>query len=103
VIGVVGRFWSMTGNVCLADRESFRSPPAPGTAKAAWNFLVAPTPGGSRVTTETRVLCADEESRRSFRRYWSVVGPFSGIIRLEALRLIRRQAQFITSPRNRLP
>jgi molybdenum cofactor cytidylyltransferase len=103
VIGVIGRFWSLRGNVCDADRESFRAPPSPGTAKAVWNFRIEPTPIGSRVTTETRVLCADEESRRSFRRYWRVVGPFSGIIRLEALRLIRRQAQFMTSPTSTLP
>jgi molybdenum cofactor cytidylyltransferase len=98
VIGVVGRFWALRGNVCDGDAASFRAPPAAGTAKAAWNFRVDPTDGGSRLTTETRVLCADDESRRSFRRYWTVVGPFSGIIRLEALRLIRRQAQFTSSP-----
>ena len=97
VIGVVGRFWALRGNVRDGDGESFRAPPPPGTAKAVWNFRVEPTPTGSHLTTETRVLCADDESRRSFRRYWSVIGPFSGIIRLVALRLVRRQAQFISS------
>jgi molybdenum cofactor cytidylyltransferase len=103
VIGVVGRFWAVRGGVCDSDPESFRAPPPAGTAKAAWNFRIEPAPDGSRLTTETRVLCADADSRRSFRRYWRVIGPFSGIIRMEALRLIRRQAQFITSPVSRTP
>jgi molybdenum cofactor cytidylyltransferase len=102
VAGVIGRFWAMRGNVCEGDRHSFRDPLAPGTAKAAWNFRVDRTPVGCRLTTETRVLCADDESRRSFRRYWTVVGPFSGVIRREALRLIRDQAQYMSSPSSQL-
>ncbi len=98
VAGILGRFWSLTGNVCEGDRAAFLEALSPGTAKAAWNFRVDPTPRGARLTTETRVLCADDDSRRRFRRYWAVVGPFSGLIRREMLRLIRRQAQFIPSP-----
>jgi MobA-like NTP transferase protein len=94
VAGVVGRFWALTGNVCESDRESFRQPQAPGTAKAVWNFRVEETPTGARLSTETRVLCADAESRRQFRRYWTLVGPFSGLIRMDALRLIRNHAQY---------
>ncbi|MEX2154108.1 MAG: nucleotidyltransferase family protein [Gemmatimonadaceae bacterium] len=97
VAGVVGKFWSLRSNVGDGDLASFRAPPAPDTAKAAWNFRVERTATGSRLTTETRVLCADDESRRAFRRYWTVVGPFSGVIRMEALRLIRKQAQFMSS------
>lgn len=103
VAGVVGKFWALRSNVGDGDRESFRAPPAPGTAKAAWNFRVDRTTSGTRLTTETRVLCADDESRRAFRRYWSVIGPFSGVIRMEALRLIRKQAHFIASNNTRLP
>lgn len=96
VAGVIGRFWALRGNVIDGDRDTFLAPVASGMAKAGWNFRVAASGAGARLTTETRVLCADEESRRSFRRYWTLVGPFSGVIRREALRLIRRQAQFMS-------
>jgi len=95
--GVIGRFWALTGSSRMeADTESFRAPSPPGTAKAVMTFRVEPTPTGSRLTTETRVLCADADSRRRFRRYWTVIGPFSGIMRKEALRLIRKQTQYMS-------
>lgn len=30
--------------------------------------------------TETRVQAVDDRARRALRRYWLVVGPFSGLI-----------------------
>jgi hypothetical protein len=97
VAGIIGRFWALSGGVCEGDRDSFRAPLVPGTAKAAWSFRVDETDAGALLTTETRVLCADDEGRQQFRRYWTLVGPFSGVIRKEALRLIRAQAQFTSS------
>jgi hypothetical protein len=55
---------------------------------------VDPADGGAAtVSTETRVLCTDPGSRRAFRRYWRIVRPFSGLIRIEMLRSIRREAE----------
>ena len=51
------------------------------------------TQEGSLVATETRVRCTDAASLRSFRRYWRVIRPFSGLVRREALRAIRRTAE----------
>lgn len=96
VAGVLGSFWRLRGNVRDGDAESFRAPLAPGTAKAAWSFRVEALRDETTLTTETRVLCADEDSRRSFHRYWRFIGPFSGLIRLEALRLIRHHAQYMS-------
>lgn len=94
VLGVIGRFWQPTGNLLPGDRARFLAPQAPGTARAAWNFTVAQRAGGgSLLTTETRVLCADAPSLRSFRRYWLLVGPFSGLIRRHMLAAIRTAAE----------
>jgi CTP:molybdopterin cytidylyltransferase MocA len=98
VAGVVGRFWAIDGTVADADRSSFEAPLPPGMAKAAWSFRVDDHAGGALLTTETRVFCSDDDARRHFLRYWTLVGPFSGIIRREALRLIRAQAQFTSPP-----
>jgi hypothetical protein len=37
---------------------------------------------------ETRVALTDEQSRRRFRRYWLLIGPFSALIRRLALRQV---------------
>ena len=94
VIGVIGRFWKPTGNLSAGDRDRFLAPQAPGTARAAWNFIVSQQADArSLVTTETRVLCADAPALRSFRRYWLLVGPLSSLIRRAMLESIRATAE----------
>lgn len=89
VLGVTGSFWRPTGNVTRTDPTRFREPPPAGTARGAWNFVVTERSSGeSLLSTETRVLCADEESLRNFRRYWMLIGPFSGLIRRLMLRSV---------------
>jgi hypothetical protein len=39
------------------------------------------------------VVTTDAQSRRRFRRYWSVVSPGILLIRHETLRLVRREAE----------
>lgn len=102
VAGVIGPFWKFRGNVIDGDSETFRAPP-PGSAKAAWSFRVDESRDDTRLSTETRVLCADDESRRQFHRYWTIIAPFSGLIRREALRLIRRNAHFMSSSNTTSP
>ena len=93
VLGLVGRFWTPSGCIERIDPAEFAVFDRPGMALAAWNFTILPTDEGSLVATETRVRCTDAAARRSFGRYWRVVRPFSGLIRMEALRAIRRSAE----------
>ncbi len=94
VLGTVGRFWVARGELGPVSPQSFREPSPPGTAKAAWNFVVRrESQGRIKLTTETRVLCADAQTRRRFRAYWMLVGPFSGLIRCEMLAAVRAAAQ----------
>lgn len=97
VLGLVGRFWTPAGGIERIHPAEFAVFDRPGMAVAAWNFTVLPTDEGSLVATETRVRCTDDAARRSFRRYWRVVRPFSGMIRMEALRAIRRAAESSSS------
>jgi hypothetical protein len=99
-LGIVGRFWTPTGQVRRLRPEEFRDYHEPGTAKGVWVFVIEPVePGVCRVVTSTRVACADAASRRRFRFYWLLVGPFSGLIRREGLRLIKRSAEAASSSR----
>ncbi len=94
VLGTVGRFWRLRGEVGPATRSGFASELPPGVARAAWNFRVTDAGGGmTTLSTETRVQCADAATRRRFRVYWAIVGPASGWIRREMLRAVRRQAE----------
>jgi hypothetical protein len=92
VLGVEGPFWNPRCRLREINAESFTRPVPEGVARAAWNFTVAPENGGSRVTTETRILCADD-ARAKFRLYWLVIRPFSGLIRRMMLRAIRAEAE----------
>ena len=94
VIGLEGRFWTAAGDLRPTDARRFREALAPGLARAAWDFRAEPLPGGRvRLTTETRVCCADAATRRRFRAYWLIVRPGSGLIRRAMLRAIRRAAE----------
>ncbi len=94
LLGLIGRFWTLKGGLQRFEPAAFRSFDRPGYAKAAWNFHLTPQPSGSTLlVTETRVQCTDAKSLRRFRRYWRLVGPFSGLIRKEILRVIKREAE----------
>jgi hypothetical protein len=94
LIGLEGKFWTPRGGLRSIDAEAFQRPPAPQTARAAWNFHITPLPqGGTTLSTETRVLTADRHARRRFRIYWTFVGPFSGLIRRFMLGAIKATAE----------
>jgi hypothetical protein len=93
LLGLVGRFWTPRGDMKKVDAESFKKFDRAGYAKAVWNFAVRPDGEAMRLTTETRIRCLDAGSRRSFGFYWMFVRPFSGLIRMEMLRAIKRRAE----------
>lgn len=94
VLGLTGRFWSLSGGLLPTDAASFRHPPPPGTARGAWSFRLEGLPGGAtRLVTETRVRCSDDATLRRFRRYWRLVAPGSSLIRRSILYHVRRRAE----------
>lgn len=90
VLGAVGRFWSPLGNQPRVV-DDFASFDEPGYAKAAMNFSVSAEGGGSRVTTETRIVGTDAAATRKFRPYWLLIRLGSGAIRRSWLKAIRRR------------
>ena len=94
VLGLVGRFWLAKGGLRPVESFDFVKFSEAGYVKAAMNFLVESAgPERSTVTTETRVMATDPDSLRSFRRYWTLVAPFSALIRRRMLSLMRQQAE----------
>jgi hypothetical protein len=93
VLGVVGRFWKLSGGIRPVSAAEFVAFAEPGYAKAAIDFRVEGAPGGCRISTETRIEGTDDRARRTFGRYWRVVHAGSALIRLAWLRAIRRRAE----------
>jgi hypothetical protein len=77
VLTLSGQFWRLRG----------RGPEAPATAVVDFRAL----PGS--LATETRVHVPGPVSRRKFARYWRIVRPFSGLIRIAVLRAAKRRAE----------
>jgi hypothetical protein len=77
VLTLSGRFWRLRG----------RGPEASATAVIDFRAL----PGS--LATETRIHVSDPVSRRKFARYWRIVRPFSGLIRMVVLRAAKRRAE----------
>ena len=92
-LGLIGRFWLLSGGRVTSTAEEFRHFARPAHAKVVWTFTVeAEGPAITRLVTETRVQCLDAASRRRFGLYWLVVRPFSGLIRHAMLRAVAREA-----------
>ena len=94
LIGLAGRFWTSWGDMQKVDASNFREFEKPGYAKAVWNFSLDGSSNETNLTTETRIRCLDDGSRRSFGFYWMLIRPFSGLIRMEMLRTIKRKAEY---------
>lgn len=100
VYGTVAR---LTGAPDAPERpvtaETFAGFAAPGFIKLAENTRV--DPHGARacvLTFETRVLMTDAASRKAFRRYWAMAGPFVRLMRPVAMRAITRQLEQRPTP-----
>jgi hypothetical protein len=102
VLGQVSRPWKGVAVSTHAPTapEQFTSFDEPGFAKIATSLRVDPYGSDSSILTmETRVAITDDTSRRRFRRYWLVIGPFSSLIRRMALRLLATELRRSTPDR----
>ena len=63
--------------------------------KIAWNFTIEPhrETGQSRLVTETRIRCFGNRARVFFSAYWFIIRPFSGLIRMEMLKIAKQAAE----------
>ncbi len=94
VVGLTGRFWKLRGEILESEPATFREAPPAGTARAAMNFRLEPESAErTRVSTDTRIHCADAATRRTFGWYWRLIRPGSGWIRIAMLREVRRIAE----------
>ena len=95
VVGVAGQFWRPDGGRCLDfTAGDFAGFSRPGYAKVAWHFMLrADSPKSAVLSTETRIKCFGQSALWKFRIYWSLVGPFSGLIRKAMLKQVKTEAE----------
>ena len=95
VIGVAGKFWRPDGGRCLdLTAGDFAAFARAGYAKAAWNFKLRTESSTYTVlSTETRIKCFGRAALWKFRFYWSLVSPFSGLIRKAILKQVKTEAE----------
>ena len=95
LLGVAGRPWRPRGDGLdsLAGPDAFRTYSRPGSIRAVWDFVLAPTADGTFLSTETRIAGTDPAGTRTFRRYWRLVMPGSALIRRDMLRATAVRAE----------
>ena len=93
VFGLIGQFWKPSGHLVEFEPDEFESFSEPGYAKAVASFELAVVEDATILTTETLIQTTDPTARRSFNRYWRLIGPFSGLIRRSWLRTIKKAAE----------
>jgi hypothetical protein len=94
VFGAIGKFWKPNIEWVDVDPDEFAPFDRPGYAKLVIGFSVRPY-GTDRtlLSYEARTATTDPSSRRRFKRYWTVIGPFAGFLMQQALAHIEVEAE----------
>jgi hypothetical protein len=83
--GNIGRFWKKAAmkNVSLKDAQSFMAFNDPDYIRVVANFSItaADKPGRVILRTESRSKGLSKKTFKQFRPYWTVIRPWSGLIR----------------------
>ncbi len=95
--GIAGQFWRLSGGrKVIESTEQFMAFAEPGCAKVAWNFVFAASSSQTtQLRTETRIRTFGPGASWKFRTYWSVIAPFSGLLRRAILRDVKRRAEHL--------
>lgn len=95
VLGFVGKFWHLRPTLInLSSAADFMSFNQPNNGKVAWNLYIERNDDGTAtLSTETRILCMGGRAKFLVRLYWAIIRPYSGWIRLEMLKIIKKQAE----------
>ncbi len=94
-VGTIAQMWKPVRGIFprVRDGADYLRFAEPGYAKALMTFTWSAHPAGTLLETETRVQPTDPGARRAFARYWRLIGPWSGLIRLMWLRAIAARAE----------
>jgi len=93
-LGLIAKPWKPTGEILQITATEFNNFNQKGWVKVVWNFRLEEVSEQTvELSTETRIHCTDTTSKWFFSIYWFFVAPFSGIVRTEMLKLIKKRAE----------
>ncbi len=94
VVGAVTRPWESKPAFRSIAPDAFAAFAEPDYVKIAWSLRADPvTESDSIFRTETRALATDQQARRKFRRYFSMVSPGIALIRWLTLGPVKAAAE----------
>ena len=95
ILAGLSQAWRLLGGLTPPplDAAALRAWSDPGWIKIAIEFRLEPTPAGTVLSTETRMLATDPRSRRSFAAYWFLIRSSSAAIRREVLTVVAHRAE----------
>lgn len=84
-------------DVSRGDLLAFVTFTEPGWSKSLMSFRLEPAPGGTTITTETRIRSTDRRTRLAFRFYWLAIRLGSGLVRRDILNAACRRAELLSA------
>ncbi len=87
-------FWARGKITKIPSYEDFSNNAISPWLKVVWNFQFEKLEKNkTKVSTETRVLCVAPVTKFTFGLYWSIIKPFSGLIRKKMLKIIKENSE----------
>jgi hypothetical protein len=87
-------FWARGKIAKIPSYEDFSNNSISPWLKAVWNFQFEKLEKDkTKVSTETRILCVAPVTKYTFGLYWSIIKPFSGLIRKKMLNIIKNDSE----------
>jgi hypothetical protein len=87
-------FWARVKIAPIQSYEDFINNSISPWIKVVWNFQCEELgENKTRVSTETRVLCVAPITKITFRLYWFIIQPFSGLTRKKMLKIIKADSE----------
>lgn len=94
LLGLIGQFWTYSGNLQEFDPRDFKSFDNPSFAKSTWQFQIHPlNDHESKLELSTRIYCPTEQVAKKMDRYWKVIKPMSNLVRLEILQSLKKRVE----------
>ncbi len=95
ISGGLSQAWRLLGGATPPELDvaALRAWSQPGWIKVGMEFRLEPIPGGTRFSTETRVLATNPRTQRAFALYWFLIRASSAAIRREVLRVVAHRAE----------
>lgn len=87
--------WRIVGGAAppALDAAGLRAFAESGWVRVGLDFVLEHVAGGTRLSSETRVVSTDARSRRKFGPCLLVIGAGSGLIRRNVVRAVARRAE----------